>query len=43
MSALLICLGAFVVIAIAFAIHPGFGILVALISYGAVNGLLSKE
>ena len=33
---------AFLTICIAWAINPGLGILVALLSYGAVDGLLSK-
>jgi hypothetical protein len=37
-----ILLGAFSVIAVAFAINIGLGILIAILAYGAVDGLLSK-
>ena len=38
-----ICLAAFAIIAVAWVINPGLGILVALLTYGAVNGLVTKE
>lgn len=34
--------GAMAVIALAWAIHPGLGLLVGMLSLGAVEGLLSK-
>lgn len=37
-----ILLGAFAVIAVAFIINIGLGIFVAILAYGAVDGLLSK-
>ena len=32
-----------VLICAAFALHPGFGIAVALLAYGAIDGLLGKS
>jgi hypothetical protein len=42
MKALVILICAFGLICVGWAIHPGVGILVALLAYGAVEGLLSK-
>jgi hypothetical protein len=40
---LVLCFVAFLIICAAWLIHPGLGILVALLSYGAINGLLARE
>jgi len=43
MRTALILISAGVLIVVAFAINPGVGILVALLAYGAVEGLLSHR
>jgi hypothetical protein len=42
MKTLAILLCAFGIICVCWAIHPGVGFVVAMLAYGAVDGLLSK-
>jgi hypothetical protein len=42
MKPFLKCSGAFLLICIGFAIHPGFGVLIGMFAVGSIEALLAK-